>query len=49
MPAMTMSSAWVAGRLLVFGGRPAHADAAKYLRLLDDKYGYISEQQAWAI
>ena len=24
---------------------PAHADAAEYLRLLDDKYSYLSTQQ----
>jgi hypothetical protein len=24
---------------------PAHADAAEYLQLLDDKYAYLSEQQ----
>jgi hypothetical protein len=25
--------------------RPAHADAAEYLRLLDDKYSYLTTQQ----
>jgi hypothetical protein len=29
----------------VVAGAPAHADAAEYLRLLDDKYTYLTTQQ----
>ena len=32
----------------VVAAAPAHADAAKYLQLLDDKYSYLSEQQLLA-
>lgn len=33
---------------VVAAAPPAHADAGKYLRLLDDKYSYLSQQQLLA-